>query len=115
MSSFSPDHEGITCRINLNGTGTISVRSSFNVSSVTDNGAGDYSTNFSSSHSDANYTMGGWCGYPTSRAMVFGDDSSGVSYGTGGLRMESSYISGTNGEATPDDVTYFNMIIAGNT
>tara|TARA_R100001463_G_scaffold199_12_gene954 strand:- start:102 stop:245 length:144 start_codon:yes stop_codon:yes gene_type:complete len=47
--------------------------------------------------------------------MVFGDDSSGVSYGTGGLRMESSYISGTNGEATPDNVTYFNMIIAGNT
>ena len=113
MSSFGPSNEGITCRINLNGTGTISTRDSFNVSSVTDNGAGDYTTNFSTSHSNANYAMGGWCGYPASRVFVFGDDNAGVSYATSSLRMEASYVSGTNGEANNDDVTYFNMIIAG--
>jgi hypothetical protein len=41
--------------INFNGTGTVAIRDSFNVSSLTDNGTGDYSMNFSSAMSDANY------------------------------------------------------------
>jgi len=55
MTAFSPEHEGITCRLNLNGSGTVSIRDSFNVSGVTDNGTGDYTTDFSTSMSDANY------------------------------------------------------------
>ena len=48
---------GTLCRawVNFNGTGTVAIRASFNVSSITDNGQGDYSTNFSNSMSDANY------------------------------------------------------------
>ena len=36
---------------------TLSVRSSYNVSSVTDNGAGDYTMNFSTAMPDANYVF----------------------------------------------------------
>ena len=43
---------------NLNGTGTIALRDSFNTSSVTDNGTGDYRFIFSSAMSDANYETG---------------------------------------------------------
>ena len=43
--------------VNFNGTGTVAIRDSGNVSSITDNGTGDYSTNFSSSLSDANYAV----------------------------------------------------------
>jgi hypothetical protein len=43
--------------INFNGTGTVAIRDSFNVSSLTDNGTGDYSMNFSSAMSDANYCV----------------------------------------------------------
>ena len=32
--------------INFNGSGTIAIRDSFNVSSITDNGTGDYTVNF---------------------------------------------------------------------
>ena len=39
--------------VNFNGTGTLAVRDSFNVSSVTDNGTGRYTVNFSTSF-DAN-------------------------------------------------------------
>jgi hypothetical protein len=49
------------CRswVNFNGNGTLSIRASGNVSSVTDNGAGDYTVNFSTSMPDANYaTLG---------------------------------------------------------
>ena len=41
--------------VNFNGTGTVAIRGSFNVSSITDNGAGDYTVNFTTSISDANY------------------------------------------------------------
>jgi hypothetical protein len=44
---------------NLNGTGTIAERDSFNVSSYVDNGAGDYSTNLTTAFPNANYTNPG--------------------------------------------------------
>ena len=43
--------------VNFNGTGTVAIRSSYNVSSITDNGTGDYSVIFSTAMSDANYCM----------------------------------------------------------
>ena len=43
--------------LNLDGTGTISVRDSFNVSSNVDNGTGDYTVNFSAAFPNANYMM----------------------------------------------------------
>jgi hypothetical protein len=45
------------CRawVNFNGTGTVAIRSSGNVSSITDNGAGDYTVNFTTAMPDANY------------------------------------------------------------
>lgn len=42
--------------VNFNGTGTIAIRASGNVSSITDNGAGDYTVNFTTSMPDANYS-----------------------------------------------------------
>jgi uncharacterized alpha/beta hydrolase family protein len=42
---------------NFNGVGTVAIRGSFNVSSISDNGTGDYTVNFSNSMSDANYTL----------------------------------------------------------
>lgn len=45
------------CRawVNFNGTGTVAIRASGNVSSVTDAGVGNYGVNFASSMPDANY------------------------------------------------------------
>jgi hypothetical protein len=42
---------------NLNGTGTIALRGSLNISSVVDNGTGDYTFNWSSAMTDANYAL----------------------------------------------------------
>jgi hypothetical protein len=49
---------GTLCRawVNFNGTGTVAIRASFNVSSITDNGTGDYSVNFTTALPDANYS-----------------------------------------------------------
>ena len=49
---------GTLCRawVNFNGTGTVAIRASFNVSSITDNGTGDYTINFTTAMPDANYS-----------------------------------------------------------
>ena len=46
------------CRawVNFNGTGTVAIRASGNVTSITDNGTGDYTVNFTTAMPDANYT-----------------------------------------------------------
>jgi hypothetical protein len=47
------------CRawVNFNGTGTVAIRASGNVSGITDNGTGDYTVNFATALSDANYSI----------------------------------------------------------
>jgi len=59
------------CRawVNFNGTGTVAIRASGNVSSITDNGTGNYTVSFTTAMSDANY-----CALATS-----GNSSSNVS------------------------------------
>jgi len=49
------------CRawVNFNGTGTPAIRASGNVSSITDNGTGDYTVNFTTALVDANYAVSG--------------------------------------------------------
>ena len=42
---------------NLNGTGTIALRDSFNVSSATDQGIGDYTINFTNSMNNNDYSV----------------------------------------------------------
>lgn len=41
--------------VNFNGTGTVAIRASLNVSSITDNGTGNYTVNFTTAMPDANY------------------------------------------------------------
>ena len=55
---------GTFCRawVNFNGSGTVAIRASFNVSSITDNAAGLYTVNFTNAMPDVNYSVGGWCG-----------------------------------------------------
>jgi len=43
--------------VNFNGTGTVAIRASYNVSSITDNGTGDYTVNFTNAFADANYAV----------------------------------------------------------
>jgi hypothetical protein len=42
--------------VNFNGTGTVAIRAAGNVSSITDNGTGDYTVNFTVAMTDINYT-----------------------------------------------------------
>jgi hypothetical protein len=45
--------------VNFNGTGTVAIRAAYNVSSITDNGTGDYTVNFTTALADAQYAVAG--------------------------------------------------------
>ena len=47
------------CFMDLNGTGTIALRDSFNIASVTDNGTGDYTVSINNDFASINYVYAG--------------------------------------------------------
>jgi hypothetical protein len=53
--------ENYKCRawVNFNGTGTVAIRASGNVSSITDNATGEYTINLTSAMQDTNYILVG--------------------------------------------------------
>jgi hypothetical protein len=59
--------------VNFNGTGTVAIRASGNVSSITDNGTGNYTVNFTTAMTDANYAAIG-----STSAMPSGATNQGV-------------------------------------
>ena len=46
--------------VNFNGIGTVAINASGNVSSITDNGVGNYTVNFTTAMPDGNYSIGGF-------------------------------------------------------
>ena len=66
--------------VNFNGTGTVAIRASFNVSSITDNGTGDYTVNFTTAMPDVNYSVG-----QSNRWGTAGDMSG--AYGVAGVEI----------------------------
>ena len=74
------------CRawVNFNGTGTVAIRGSGNVSSVTDNGVSDYTVNFTVAMPDVNFAASLICSN--------NQDMSGYGFlGQGSFRTTSSY------------------------
>ena len=68
------------CRawVNFNGTGTVAIRASGNVSSITDNGTGDYTVNFTTALADTNYaavSMAGQYGGGVNATLGYNLDS----------------------------------------
>ena len=47
--------------VNFNGTGTVAISSSGNITSITDNGVGDYTLNFTTAFQDSSYALAGAC------------------------------------------------------
>ena len=54
-----------TAWVNFNGTGTVAIRDSEGVSSITDHGTGDYTVTFATAMANVNYASGGSAGAST--------------------------------------------------
>ena len=83
--------------VNFNGTGTVAIRASGNVSSITDNGTGDYTVNFTNAMPDANYSFSG-SGRETTTNSVRSDFAvaaiqTAAAISTSSLRVTTVYAS----------------------
>ena len=75
--------------VNFNGSGTVSIRSDGNVSSITDNGTGDFTTNIDNNFSAASYAILG-----TSRDTVFGSGGNFSLPGANVVTLANCYQAG---------------------
>lgn len=49
--------QAVKAWVNFNGIGTVAIRASYNVSSITDGGVGNYAVNMTTAMSDVNYAV----------------------------------------------------------
>jgi len=90
------------CRawVNFNGTGTVAIRASGNVSSIDDNGTGNYTVSFTTSMPDANYcavaSTVGTTSSANNSTTVGGDYSHNASYFSFKTRHVNDYANDCN-------------------
>jgi hypothetical protein len=94
------------CRawVNFNGTGTVAIRASGNVSSITDGGAGIYTVNFTTAMPDANYAVTSFIrrdnDSSTAGCYVVANNSQTKS--TSALALRTGYFDNGGGVGTAD-------------
>jgi len=86
------------CRawVNFNGTGTVSIRAGGNVSSVTDNGTGEYTVNFATAMQDDNYSAQVTLDHPQSNRDFY--QPTGIAKTVSSYRFKQTYDGGAYGE-----------------
>jgi len=95
------------CRawVNFNGTGTVAIRGSGNVTSITDNGTGEYTVNFTSAITDANYAT--VLGQERTRASSDAGFVGSYSQSTTSVRINTRNIAGALIDFEGVDVAVF--------
>tara|TARA_R100000353_G_C6447391_1_gene180276 strand:- start:193 stop:582 length:390 start_codon:yes stop_codon:yes gene_type:complete len=96
----------------FNGTGTVAIRDSFNTSSITDNGTGIYTINFSTALSSTNFCVSGLgSDAQTQFGAYMMDASSNSSY----PRTTGSVGVYTLSSQSLLDTTFTNVVVHGDT
>ena len=100
--------------VNFNGTGTVAIRDSYNVSSITDNGTGDFTINYGTALNNSNYAISGITDYNESglhRVIVY---RSGLShqYNTLGVRIQ--IIAQVGSSDATQDPAFASLMVLGN-
>lgn len=97
--------------VNFNGTGTVAIRAQLNVSSITDNGVGDYTVNFTTAMADANYGIA--TAYRRSAAtdqnLVCVAPANGTTPTTSAIRVRTNNAYGAG--AASEDTDYISVAI----
>jgi hypothetical protein len=89
-----------TAWVNFDGTGVVAIRDDFNVSSITDNGTGDYTVNFTAALANANYSAVGSAGLSTAAAII---QTSG--FATGSVDIDSFQINTASTRIDKDSIS----------
>jgi hypothetical protein len=98
--------------VNFNGTGTVAIRASGNVSSITDNGTGDYTVNFTTAFADANYSAVAMAGpqNTTNGNQTWLSGSANTNPTTALYRLQSQSMGATGATYTFTDASFVNAV-----
>ena len=101
---------GARAWVNFNGTGTVAINASGNVTSITDNGTGDYTINFTNAFADTNYAFAGSgaANYANTLTLYIGQDSNDTR-STTQLNIHTIYNNAST--AAPDDSPNVNVAV----
>ncbi len=96
--------------VNFNGTGTVAIRSSSNVSSITDNGVGDYTINFTTSMLNTNYCVNATAGTTADLSVDYATVCVPQVYSTSSIRI---YVGNHSASSAPTlrDRAYVNVTV----
>lgn len=86
--------------VNFNGQGTIALRDSYNVSSLTDNGTGTYTVSYTSSFANANYTHSGMSGLGNTSLNNISQNFTTYPPSTGSAVYQTTYANGNLWDAS---------------
>lgn len=103
---------------NFDGTGTVAIRASGNVSSITDNGTGDYTINFAQPLPNANYACICSAGKMTNDSYTYWAEELPLGVGirsTNAVQIRTGYVSGTGagGYRNFQDLNNISVLIIG--
>jgi len=98
---------------NFNGTGTPAIRAAFNVSSIGDNGTGDYTVNFTNALADANYCVvcGNGSDVTGSAALQTANPSQAALYTTTAVRVVAGFMGSGATNRTSTDPAFYNVAV----
>lgn len=93
--------------VNFNGTGTVAIRASNNISSITDNGVGDYTINFATPMPDTNYAH--HANFTQGSATPYAAEIARANVTVNSIRI--SQLGSANGPGGPSDWANCNVTI----
>lgn len=93
--------------VNFNGAGVVAIRRAFGVSSITDNGAGDYTINFTTAMTDGYYATIGTSGSSTTSLVSVAQPQALTAPTTVAVRVQTTYANGSLVDAPSTSVTIF--------
>ena len=95
---------------------TPTINDSFNIASITDNGTGDHTLNFTNAMGNANYAYPADVKYNASSTALFtagGVDSSSINQATSGVRINTVYATPSNSRTDYDTNMQFYVVVHG--
>ena len=95
-SGFGSAAVAYGCRawVNFNGTSTVAIRASGNVSSITDSGTGQYIINFTNAMPDTNFSHGGMSGASGASTTSLLQESNSIARTTSSISVQSLTVAG---------------------
>jgi len=101
--------------VNFNGTAAAAsmIRDSHNVSSITDNGTGNYTVNFSSAMANTSYSVHGTVGGDSGNGALHAFEVHVNGYSTSSSKVLSAYVANSSANRTQYDESYMNVLYFG--